>query len=189
MITCPMTQREVATGFEADWVTFPEAPFPRKKLRCPACGRTHTWGRRDAFLEGSSERLSSRTAEGGTQVFPVWWGAKDGTDVDEAQAATNRQTFRAALVSIAAHPDRTSFVALRDGEVHRLAPIGRGVAGAWYYGLDCAGCDERIATIEDPAQGRRPNTFRGGGAIAVRCPSCGQERSYGAAAIRNYQVP
>ena len=131
MITCPVTQRKVATGFEANEASFPEMSIPRRRLRCPSCGKVHTWAKADAFLEGSQELLSSSTPEGGRQVFPVWWGAKIGTDVNDQQAATNRQAFQAALASIVSNPDRISFVALRDGEIHRLAAIGRGTVGVW----------------------------------------------------------
>jgi transposase-like protein len=53
LIKCPTSGKSVPTGFGMDPVSFAE---PTNQLfgnsfRCPACGKIHTWDKKDAFLE------------------------------------------------------------------------------------------------------------------------------------------
>lgn len=49
-IVCPTTGRRVPTGIVMDRAEFERAVFEANVLRCPACGRIHTWSKQDAEL-------------------------------------------------------------------------------------------------------------------------------------------
>lgn len=54
MIECPKTRKPVPTGeeMEPDWFNSPAVTMGSNVLEdCPACGETHTWSHRLAFLE------------------------------------------------------------------------------------------------------------------------------------------
>jgi len=49
-IVCPQTRQIVPTGFVMTAAEFAAAVLGRNDLRCPACGRIHSWGKADAQL-------------------------------------------------------------------------------------------------------------------------------------------
>ena len=49
-IVCPETGWEVPTGTVTDITNFASLPAGEAELRCPACGRSHLWSRKDALL-------------------------------------------------------------------------------------------------------------------------------------------
>lgn len=49
-ITCPNTGQIVPTGIHMNEAEFSAATLGRNELRCPACGRIHTWSKADARL-------------------------------------------------------------------------------------------------------------------------------------------
>jgi len=52
MIRCPETGRLVYTHHDFDEVEFDAIPLGTRTLPdCPACGRTHSWGKADAVLD------------------------------------------------------------------------------------------------------------------------------------------
>jgi len=53
-IICPVTGRPVETGMLMSRTDFERAVLERNELRCPACGRIHTWSKRDATLREDS---------------------------------------------------------------------------------------------------------------------------------------
>jgi hypothetical protein len=54
LMRCPETGEAVSTGVEMEVETFKYAEFSDETLDvCPACGKTHFWGKADVFLEGA----------------------------------------------------------------------------------------------------------------------------------------
>ena len=51
MITCPETEKPVYTGMNFDWFSFESTKIALKSIFCPNCGKEHSWGRNDAYLE------------------------------------------------------------------------------------------------------------------------------------------
>jgi hypothetical protein len=53
MIKCPNTNKFVPTGFALDKASFenPSYILGNNTVRCPACGKDHTWSKADAILE------------------------------------------------------------------------------------------------------------------------------------------
>jgi endogenous inhibitor of DNA gyrase (YacG/DUF329 family) len=51
MIKCPETGKAVSTGFAMDKRTFENATMSNNSVHCPACGKDHTWEKKDAWLE------------------------------------------------------------------------------------------------------------------------------------------
>ena len=56
-IRCPRTGQEVPTGIVTDISNFATLPKGETPLRCPACGHTHMWSRKDMFLAHSMSGL------------------------------------------------------------------------------------------------------------------------------------
>jgi hypothetical protein len=50
MIRCPRTGRAVSTEIDTELTVFERLPYVSSRLRCPACGETHVWTARDAWL-------------------------------------------------------------------------------------------------------------------------------------------
>jgi hypothetical protein len=61
MLRCPMTDRHFSTGIDTNRKSLKRIPYIRLFVRCPYCGREHTWGPREAPL-GQSVPLSKRVA-------------------------------------------------------------------------------------------------------------------------------
>ena len=55
LIKCPHTGRPISTGIELDPGTFAALPDVLSYLTCPACGLTHAWWTREAWLEEALE--------------------------------------------------------------------------------------------------------------------------------------
>lgn len=54
MILCPATKVPVSTQMAMDQKSLDNNTIINNMLsNCPACGKTHFWSRKDAFLEGS----------------------------------------------------------------------------------------------------------------------------------------
>lgn len=51
MITCPNTGRPIPTGIGADKDSFESAQLSNNAVGCPACGETHVWNKKDAYLD------------------------------------------------------------------------------------------------------------------------------------------
>jgi hypothetical protein len=51
MVRCPKTGRELSTGVEMDDDTFAGLPDIRSQINCPACGLSHDWSVREAWLD------------------------------------------------------------------------------------------------------------------------------------------
>jgi hypothetical protein len=64
IIRCPATGCEVPTGLVTDLSKLDNLPRDGADLRCPSCGRTHVWSRKDALLAHSTAALETgRLAE------------------------------------------------------------------------------------------------------------------------------
>jgi hypothetical protein len=50
MVRCPDTGAELSTGIEMDAATFERLPEIQSQMTCPACGRSHVWSTREAWL-------------------------------------------------------------------------------------------------------------------------------------------
>jgi endogenous inhibitor of DNA gyrase (YacG/DUF329 family) len=50
MIKCPETGRTVNTGIALDLESFKHITLDNNSVRCPHCGKTHVWSKKDAFL-------------------------------------------------------------------------------------------------------------------------------------------
>ena len=50
MIRCPKTGRSVSTEIETEVSDFERLPYVEAEARCPHCGQTHIWTRREAWL-------------------------------------------------------------------------------------------------------------------------------------------
>lgn len=55
-IVCPVTGQQVPTGLVMDPEEFDRAVLQDNVLRCPACGRIHTWSKQDAQLREEPPR-------------------------------------------------------------------------------------------------------------------------------------
>jgi len=51
MIRCPKTGRSVSTEIETEVSDFERLPYVEAELHCPHCGQSHTWTRREAWLQ------------------------------------------------------------------------------------------------------------------------------------------
>jgi hypothetical protein len=52
MIKCPETRRAIYTGLMLTRTEFPDADLQVADIKCPHCGKTHSWSKPDAYLEG-----------------------------------------------------------------------------------------------------------------------------------------
>lgn len=51
LIRCPTTNELVPVGIDTDKDSFKSLPDVPAKLRCPLCGKDHSWSKADAVLE------------------------------------------------------------------------------------------------------------------------------------------
>lgn len=51
MIKCPKTGKDVPTGIAMDRTSFESSDMSDNKLRCPHCGETHAWNKKDAWVQ------------------------------------------------------------------------------------------------------------------------------------------
>ncbi len=52
MINCPVTNKPVFTGIVLDKQSFESTTLENNTFApCPECGKSHTWNKKDAFLE------------------------------------------------------------------------------------------------------------------------------------------
>jgi endogenous inhibitor of DNA gyrase (YacG/DUF329 family) len=51
VIKCPTTDKVVATGMGADKKSFEARDWYHNSFRCPACGKTHVWDKKDAWVQ------------------------------------------------------------------------------------------------------------------------------------------
>ena len=57
LLSCPVTERLVPTGYEVEARSGFRRALPRSTvLECGSCGRTHSWYRQEAILEGRQRR-------------------------------------------------------------------------------------------------------------------------------------
>ena len=57
LLSCPVTERLVPTGYEVEADSGFRRALPRSTvLECRSCGRTHSWYRQEAILEGRQRR-------------------------------------------------------------------------------------------------------------------------------------
>jgi hypothetical protein len=56
MIKCPITGRDVPTGIVLSPSEFERATLEGNVVRCPECGRIHSWTRADARLDDNEQR-------------------------------------------------------------------------------------------------------------------------------------
>ncbi len=54
MIRCPRTDRAVSTQIDTEAAVLERLPAVAGRMHCPACGETHTWSAREAWLETPS---------------------------------------------------------------------------------------------------------------------------------------
>jgi endogenous inhibitor of DNA gyrase (YacG/DUF329 family) len=52
MITCPTTKKPVPTGIAMDKESFKTATLTNNSVSCAACGKMHTWSKKDAYVAG-----------------------------------------------------------------------------------------------------------------------------------------
>jgi hypothetical protein len=57
MIRCPVTERAIPTGLEADRSTFNSTPVFFAEAHCPHCRMNHPWFARDAWIEDSANAV------------------------------------------------------------------------------------------------------------------------------------
>jgi endogenous inhibitor of DNA gyrase (YacG/DUF329 family) len=53
-IKCPVTGKDVPTGFDIDAVSFADPTGTIDNIRfgnCPYCGKEHVWSKKDAFFK------------------------------------------------------------------------------------------------------------------------------------------
>ena len=51
MIKCPITGELVPTGITMDKTSFESSTFANNSIKCPSCGKIHTWSKKDvSFL-------------------------------------------------------------------------------------------------------------------------------------------
>lgn len=56
LMRCPTTNRLVPTGVITDPASFASSQFEDNESDCAACGRMHTWSKKDVVLEEDLKR-------------------------------------------------------------------------------------------------------------------------------------
>jgi endogenous inhibitor of DNA gyrase (YacG/DUF329 family) len=51
MIDCPETGKPVYTHLSFEWDSFETVRIGERVIKCPECGKIHSWRRRDAYLD------------------------------------------------------------------------------------------------------------------------------------------
>jgi DNA-directed RNA polymerase subunit RPC12/RpoP len=52
LIKCTNTGKPILTRLSANQRTFPNMIIESREVRCPHCGQTHVWSKKDAHLAG-----------------------------------------------------------------------------------------------------------------------------------------
>jgi hypothetical protein len=63
LVRCPKTGQEVSTGLKTEWVMFETLPGIQMPLTCPACGETHNWRSKDAWISNHNGAVETVTLE------------------------------------------------------------------------------------------------------------------------------
>ena len=63
LVRCPKTGQEVSTGLKTEWVMFETLPGIQMPLTCPACGETHNWRPKDAWITNHNSAVETVTPE------------------------------------------------------------------------------------------------------------------------------
>jgi hypothetical protein len=67
MIKCPQTGRWVSTGIDVTPDGFAKMPAVASKMHCPACGRDHSWSKKDAMISA----FATTGSESGKEPFKL----------------------------------------------------------------------------------------------------------------------
>jgi endogenous inhibitor of DNA gyrase (YacG/DUF329 family) len=51
VIKCPKTGKVIPTGVGMDKASFQTSSMSNNTVSCPACGGTHTWDKKDAWVQ------------------------------------------------------------------------------------------------------------------------------------------
>lgn len=51
MIKCPDTGKMLSTGIGMDKASFASASLSKNGVKCPHCGKTHIWDKKDAWVQ------------------------------------------------------------------------------------------------------------------------------------------
>ena len=51
LIKCPKTGKAIRTGIDLPKQAFEHSTFTNNATSCPECGRSHTWSKKDAWVE------------------------------------------------------------------------------------------------------------------------------------------
>jgi hypothetical protein len=62
LFTCPQTLKSVPTGLKAEWVVLHSLPPVAIPILCAACGQTHEWKRKDAWIGQLAEFRTDKGA-------------------------------------------------------------------------------------------------------------------------------
>jgi len=60
MINCPKTGNPISTQMNMDQRSFDTATLSQNSVDCPECRQTHTWDKKDAFLEGEEKSKAQK---------------------------------------------------------------------------------------------------------------------------------
>jgi hypothetical protein len=61
LIRCPTTDQLVPVGIDTDKDSFDALPnVEARAVRCPHCGKDHTWSREDAILGTTCRRIRTK---------------------------------------------------------------------------------------------------------------------------------
>jgi hypothetical protein len=63
LVRCSKTGKEVSTGLKTEWVMFETLPGIQMPLTCPACGETHNWRPKDAWISNHNSAVETVTPE------------------------------------------------------------------------------------------------------------------------------
>ena len=63
LVRCPKTGQEVSTGLKTEWVMFETLPGIQMPLTCPACGETHNWRPKNAWISNHNGAVETITLE------------------------------------------------------------------------------------------------------------------------------
>ena len=63
LVRCPKTGQEASTGLKTEWVMFETLPGIQMPLACPACGETHNWRPKDAWISNHNGAVETITLE------------------------------------------------------------------------------------------------------------------------------
>jgi hypothetical protein len=61
-------------------------------------------------------------------------------------------------------------------------------AGNWYHGFLCDSCDQQLALLDDPSEGKKPAAMSAEARFRIVCPHCAAEHAYEASSIAQFQA-